>query len=806
MWRPGMCSLLFVLSLTAQAANWSSFRNGFQNRATHALEVRNATAKLVGRSVKDVTTGGLFWGTAVIDDSDNAYVGATNKFFYSFAADGSLRWKYQIYDRADSLIDSAAVLGPNNLVIVPGGDGFLHALNRDSGQRVWDFKAKGTSDLGHQQGETVNSFEGNVQLGPNGVIYAGNDNGLMYAVDADGKELWNFRTDMMIWSSPAFDPNGAWMVFGSLDGFLYLLEPKTGKLMDKVKIGADVKSSPSVDEAGNITFGASNFIFYSYKVSAGKLVLNWEYKDARGELYSSAAVKDGKIVFGSLEGAVFALSKEGKLLWKFMTYSPVASSPMITKDDVVLFGAKNGKLYALDLATGERIWSYKTTDALQKSNLDASVSMNSKGVIVNGSYGGIVHHVPYEYCLKNKSDRRCEFGGRNDSPDFGRKLESEASTLVYFNSRGKFELSPAEKIGLMDVLKLQLVVLQRGVWQIDRAINTAGLEVKITPEVPLRVEVSSDGQFLNLFPEKAFEPNQTYQIEISGSHYEQTTWLKDRLAYFGHKDLKASLRFTTAGAVPLDRKVLEQGALGIRSMYLQQPQALDTYIPAALDGQGFLAKAFALDEAKKSFLFYVIAALPRDGDMLALPEASKVFVMEGFFEGNYLRTKGEVKLSAMGGTIDFNYMTLRGMLPEFGKSLKNTFYSQTNCLSIKGNGSGYSFPLKLINRVCGPILQMKAVGEMEVVHYTAQTHAPMFENLSGQVVLSKQNELSVTVDPKAGTSRIVSFVIFEKDGNEVIKTKTKIGKPGAVVKLGNVALKKGESLVVFLDQDVIYQK
>lgn len=796
--------LSFILS-SETWASWSSFRNGFQNRAAHGLAVKNLPGSFSGRKIKEENTGGLFWGTAVVDEKDNAYVGSTNKFFYSFSPDGKLRWKYQIYDRADSLIDSAAVLGPKNLVVVPGGDGFLHALDRHTGVRAWDFKAKGTSDLGHQQGETVNSFEGNVQVGPNGVFYAGNDNGYMYAINADGKELWNFRTDMMIWSSPAFDPAGKWMAFGSLDGSFYLLNPETGKLLDKVKIGADVKSSPSVDEAGNITFGASNFVFYSYKVVNSKLVKNWEYNGARGELYSSAAVKEGKIIFGSLEGAVFALSSDGKLLWKYMTYSPVASSPMMTADGVVMFGAKNGKLYALDASTGERIWSFKTTKALQKSNLDASVSMNSKGIIINGSYNGIVYQIPYEFCLKNKSDERCEFGGKNDAPDFGQKLAADASTLIYFNGVGKFEATPSERIGLTDMLKLQLVVLKDGVWQIDRAINTAKLKVTISPEVPLRVEVSSDGQFLNLFPEGAFAPDQKYEVTVTGTHFEQTTWIKDRLAYFGHKDLKSSLTFMTASALDMDRRVLDTGALGIRSMYLQQPQALDTYIPAALDGQGFLAKAFAESPDKKSFLFYVIPAIPRDGDMLPLPEASKVFIMEGFSEGNYVRTKGKVKLSAMGGTIDFNFMTLRGRLPSFGKSMKDTFYSQTNCLTIKGNGSGYTFPLKLINRVCGPVLELKAAGELEVVHYAPETHPGMFKNLDAQVLHANNHKLSVKLSPKAEASQIVSFVVFEEN-QKVIRTKTKVGKPGTEVDFGKVILKKNQRLVVFVDQALVFQK
>jgi len=787
--------------------SWSSFRNGFQNQANHPAEVRDLVNTESNRAIKTISTGGLIWGTAVIDEKDNSYVGSSNKFFYSFDKNGKMRWKYQIYDRADSLIDSAAVLAKNNLVVVPGGDGFLHALNRDTGEQVWDFKAHGASDESHQKGTTVNSFEGNVQLGPNNNLYAGNDNGYLYAISPAGSELWNFKTNMMVWSSPAFDPNGKWMVFGSLDGHLYVLNPNTGALIDKVDIGYDVKSSPSIDKFGNIYFGSSNFIFYSYKLVGNKLVKNWEYSGAHGELYSSAAVKDNSVVFGSLEGAVYNLSTSGKLKWKFMTYSPVASSPLITKDNVVLFGAKNGNLYSLDLESGERIWSLKTTDVNQKSNLDASVSLNSTGIIIVGSYRGIVHQIPFEYCLQNKQDERCQFGDKNDSPNFGRKLDKDESTLVYFNPQGKFEETPAAKIGLTEILKMQLVVLENGVWKMDRAINTSNIKVSISPQVKLQTEVSSDGQFLNILPSESFQPNQEYNIKITGNHYAQKTWIKDRFNYFGHEKFEASLKFTTSDKGLAENAVLNEGALGIRSVYLQQPQALDTYTPAALDGQGFLAKAFGFNSSNNSFLLYIIPAFPSVDSMIPVAEASKTFIMKAFLDGNHLRTSGSVKLSAMGGTINFDYMTLRGQLPKPEGSYRNTFYSETSCLSIKGNGSGYSFPLKLLNRICGPSLNMKAIGELDLVHYTKNNKPQMFENTNAEVNYDKNLNLSVNLPKRFDSPKIVTYIVYNKDKGTIDSKKSEItSNTTNVIEFGKIILFKGQSVVVFVDQNLVFEK
>lgn len=788
--------IVALLTWRADASNlWTSFRNGPQNTAVSAVEVRGLEARPAIRQVQQFNAGGLFWATAVIDDQDVAYVGSTNKNVYSFDPTGKLRWTYTLYDRADSLVDSAAVLAPNNLVVVPGGDGFLHALDRTTGQRKWDFKAHHTSDQDHQAGAIVNSFEGNVQLGPNNRLYAGDDNGYMYAVGLDGKEAWSFKTNMMVWSSPAFETQGRWMVFGSLDGSVYLLNPTTGEKLDAAKIGSDVKASPVVDAQNQIYFGASDFTFYSYKVENRKLVPRWKFAGARGEIYSSAALKNDRVVFSSLDGSIYALKTDGTLLWKYMTYSPIASSPLITRDDVVLFGAKNGKIYALDLKTGERIWSFATTEAARKSNLDASVSLTSDGTIVVGSYAGMVYRVPYEFCLKNRADSRCQFGGKNDDPAFVKDLPRSASTLLIQDEQGHLGAQIKAPVSLSALLKIQLVVIEDGVWQPGRAISSWGIRVTSKPRASFSVNVSSDGQYLDILPNQLLQPNTTYSLEISGTHYRQSTWLGDRFKFFGNQPFKGTVSFTTQATVPTDWTLLRSGTMGLRSMYLQQPQALDTYLPAALDGQGYLTKIFAIDEHAGSFLLHVMPALPKpDGSLLALPEPSKIFLMKGIAAGASFQLDGAVKISAMGGTVDFKQMTIRGVWPARGRNQMNSFYNEASCLSLQGSGSSYSFPMKLVNQICDGWLTLKGVGQIDFIHIEDSASDP-----GATVVQNADREVTLTATAAASLDRTVSIVV-SNDGTVAEQAAVLLPKGQTSV---SVKLKTAGLTSVFLNERLV---
>ena len=71
-------------------------------------------------------------------------------------------------------------------------------------------------------------------------------------------------------------------------------------------------------------------------------------------MLSSAAVSDGIVYIGSLDGKIYALNaSDGKLVWSFTTGGQVASSPAVSGGEVYV-GSSDGKVYALNASDGKQ--------------------------------------------------------------------------------------------------------------------------------------------------------------------------------------------------------------------------------------------------------------------------------------------------------------------------------------------------------------------------------------------------------------------------------------------------------------------
>lgn len=87
--------------------------------------------------------------------------------------------------------------------------------------------------------------------------------------------------------------------------------------------------------------------------------VKWQFK-TDGRIYSSAAIVNGVVYFGSFDGNLYAVDENtGALKWKFETKGPVTSSPAIAAG-AVFFGSYDGDFYAVDAATGAEKWRFAT--------------------------------------------------------------------------------------------------------------------------------------------------------------------------------------------------------------------------------------------------------------------------------------------------------------------------------------------------------------------------------------------------------------------------------------------------------------
>jgi outer membrane protein assembly factor BamB len=77
-----------------------------------------------------------------------------------------------------------------------------------------------------------------------------------------------------------------------------------------------------------------------------------------GVVYSSPAVADGTLYFGSHDKNVYAVSTDGTLKWRKSTGDLVWCSPALGPDGTVYVGSDDDKIYALDPKDGTVKWSF----------------------------------------------------------------------------------------------------------------------------------------------------------------------------------------------------------------------------------------------------------------------------------------------------------------------------------------------------------------------------------------------------------------------------------------------------------------
>jgi eukaryotic-like serine/threonine-protein kinase len=184
---------------------------------------------------------------------------------------------------------------------------------------------------------------------------------------------WRFRTGGKVRSTPAVAEGLA--VFGSEDGYLYAVSLADGAERWKVRLGGDVSGSAAI--AGNrvVILGPDGALL-ALDLHSGRTL--WSLPtgpdvpfagDPRGfDLFlSSPTIAQGIVYVGGGDGKVRAVDlATGQPRWAHTTGHRVRSSPAVA-DGRVFVGSFDGKVYCLDAATGAERWTFATGDAVQSS-------------------------------------------------------------------------------------------------------------------------------------------------------------------------------------------------------------------------------------------------------------------------------------------------------------------------------------------------------------------------------------------------------------------------------------------------------
>ncbi|MFH1860321.1 MAG: PQQ-binding-like beta-propeller repeat protein, partial [bacterium] len=82
-----------------------------------------------------------------------------------------------------------------------------------------------------------------------------------------------------------------------------------------------------------------------YKINA---VGQHDWSRQIGWIYSAASIDSSGVVYISGESTIYAMDRNGEIIWAYTANSRIASSPTISKNGMVYFGCMDGKMYALE--------------------------------------------------------------------------------------------------------------------------------------------------------------------------------------------------------------------------------------------------------------------------------------------------------------------------------------------------------------------------------------------------------------------------------------------------------------------------
>ena len=355
------------------------------------------TTILLGAFLLSACAGGAVRGTSwpgLATDENMAYL-ADGSFVYAVnLEDGKQVWKYPGERNGKLVFYSTPAVTPDGLVIVgsAGTDHSLFALNPndmnpDTNAPVEEWRFTGAKDhwvaaplvvdnslfavnsdgnlyiLDLQDGQSVKDAT-IVELGGRLWAQPTTDGERVYitsldhsviAVDATThKVVWHEDLGGAVPGSPVIGTDGSLYV-GSLASQLEKFDPSSGNHQSVVDAENWVWSTPSLD-GDTLYFGDVDGNFYSFNTSSNSL--NWKPVKPDGALTASPLVREDHILLATESGSVYALDRDGKVLWNEQVGGKIYTTP-VAAGDLTIVAPLETEFYlaALD-ANGRQVWTF----------------------------------------------------------------------------------------------------------------------------------------------------------------------------------------------------------------------------------------------------------------------------------------------------------------------------------------------------------------------------------------------------------------------------------------------------------------
>jgi outer membrane protein assembly factor BamB len=202
--------------------------------------------------------------------------------------------------------------------------------------------------------------------------------------------VWTRALGAPIWAGVS--TAGGVVYVGDDRGRLSALEAESGEIVWQFEAGGAIRGRTTVTDEALLVHSDDGYL-YSLDPATGRVV--WRAAvaskpveriplgspDARYNHYASAALPAGDTVYvGGFDGRLYALdAASGAESWQFRANDTIAGTPTIA-DDRIFFGSFDGHVYSLDATSGEELWRYDTGAPVVSSALlyDGRVLIGSR--------------------------------------------------------------------------------------------------------------------------------------------------------------------------------------------------------------------------------------------------------------------------------------------------------------------------------------------------------------------------------------------------------------------------------------------
>jgi outer membrane protein assembly factor BamB len=323
--------------------------------------------------------------------------------------------------------ESSAVI-VEGVIYVGNLDGYLYAIDAVTSETRWKY----FSELGFMATPAVRD----------GRVFIGDTDGLFVCLDAAaaGKPLWQHQTNAEINSSANF--YGDYVLVGSQDATVYCLRRDNGELVWEYTIGDMIQCGITVTDHYCFVAGC-DAVLHVIDIETGEAFGTVDIGDPTG---ATPSVWGDMLFVGTQGAAVLGIDwRAGELVWtrrQTRRQLPYQSSPAIAAGNegragCIVIGGRDKMVHCLDAATGDIVWEFTT-----KARVDSSPLVMGERVYVGSADGRV-------YGLDLASGEEVwsyEAGGKfSASPGVadGRMVIGSSDGVLYcFGSSGETSAAP----------------------------------------------------------------------------------------------------------------------------------------------------------------------------------------------------------------------------------------------------------------------------------------------------------------------------------------------------------------------------